>query len=152
MPAHDVVVLGTGAAGLVAALAADDAEASVGLYEKADVVGGTTALSGGVVWMPNNPYAAAAGIRDSRAEALAYLDSLSLGMIDATLVEALVDTGPEVLEWLSESTPLRLQVAVGFPTITPTIRAPSPVADAPSTLTSSPSRCSGRGRHGWRDC
>jgi 3-oxosteroid 1-dehydrogenase len=115
MPAHDVVVLGTGAAGLVAALAAHDAAASVGLYEKADVVGGTTALSGGIVWVPNNPYAAAAGISDGRTEALEYLDSLSLGMIDATLVEALIDTGPEVLDWLAATTPLRMQVAIGFP-------------------------------------
>src|SRR5215204_1627147 len=92
MPRHDVVVLGTGAAGLVAAIAAHDAGAAVGLYEKADVVGGTTALSGGIVWVPNNPQAAAAGISDSRADALTYLDSLSLGMIDRTLVETLIDT------------------------------------------------------------
>ena len=83
--AHDVVVLGTGAAGLVAALAANEQGASVGLYEKGDVVGGTTALSGGIVWIPNNPHAAAAGLSDSREEALAYLDSLSLGAIDPAL-------------------------------------------------------------------
>jgi 3-oxosteroid 1-dehydrogenase len=115
MPRHDVVVLGTGAAGLVAAIAAHDAGAAVGLYEKADVVGGTTALSGGIVWVPNNPQAAAAGISDSRGDALTYLDSLSLGMIDPTLVETLIDTGPEVLAWLAEATPLRLQLAPGFP-------------------------------------
>ncbi len=46
---------------------------------------------------------------------LTYLDSLSLGMIDPTLVETLIDTGPVVLDWLAESTPLRLQVAPGFP-------------------------------------
>ncbi len=86
-----------------------------GLYEKGDVVGGTTALSGGIVWVPNNPQAAAAGISDSRADALTYLDSLSLGMIDLTLVETLIDTGPEVLDWLAEATPLRLQLAPGFP-------------------------------------
>ena len=74
--------LGTGAAGLVAALAAHEHGASVGLFEKGDVVGGTTALSGGIVWIPNNPHAAAAGLADSREDALAYLDSLSLGMID----------------------------------------------------------------------
>ena len=66
---HDVIVLGTGAAGLVAALAAHEAGATVGLYEKADVVGGTTALSGGIVWVPNNPHMAAAGLADSRDEA-----------------------------------------------------------------------------------
>ena len=115
MANHDVVVLGTGAAGLVAAAAAHDAGASVGLFEKGDVVGGTTALSGGILWVPDNAFAAAAGIADSRAEAREYLDSLSLGMMDPALVDTLLDTGPEVLTWLAESTPLRLQVAVGFP-------------------------------------
>jgi succinate dehydrogenase/fumarate reductase flavoprotein subunit len=112
---HDVVVLGTGAAGLVAALAAHEVGAAVGLYEKADVVGGTTALSGGIVWVPNNPHMAKAGLSDSREEARRYLDSLSLGMIDPAMAETLVDTGPEVVTWLEERTPLRLQVVVGYP-------------------------------------
>jgi 3-oxosteroid 1-dehydrogenase len=112
---HDVVVLGTGAAGLVAALAAHDRGADVGLYEKGTVVGGTTALSGGIVWIPNNHHAAAAGLSDSREEALAYLDSLSLGAIDPALATVLIDTGPEVVRWLEATTPLRLRVVKGYP-------------------------------------
>ena len=114
-PGYDVVVLGTGAAGLAAALAAHEFGASVGLFEKGDVVGGTTALSGGIVWIPNNPHAAAAGLADSREEALAYLDSLSLGMIDPELAETLVDTGPDVVRWLEATTPLRFEVVRGYP-------------------------------------
>ena len=114
-PTYDVVVLGTGAAGLVAALAAHQQGASVGLYEKGEVVGGTTTLSGGVVWIPNNPHAAAAGLADSREEALAYLDSLSLGMIDPELAATLVDTGPDVVRWLEQTTPLRFEVIRGYP-------------------------------------
>jgi 3-oxosteroid 1-dehydrogenase len=68
--AYDVVVLGTGAAGLTAALAATGEGASVGLFEKTERVGGTTALSGGVVWLPDNRYAAEAGVEDSRDQAL----------------------------------------------------------------------------------
>jgi succinate dehydrogenase/fumarate reductase flavoprotein subunit len=112
---HDVVVLGTGAAGLVAALAAHDRGAHVGLYEKGAVVGGTTALSGGIVWIPNNHHAAAAGLSDSREDALAYLDSLSLGAIDPALATTLIDTGPEVVRWLEATTPLRLRVVKGYP-------------------------------------
>jgi 3-oxosteroid 1-dehydrogenase len=112
---HDVVVLGTGAAGLVAALAAHDRGADVGLYEKGTVVGGTTALSGGIVWIPNNHHAAAAGLSDSREDALAYLDSLSLGAIDPALAAALIDTGPELVRWLEATTPLRLRVVKGYP-------------------------------------
>ena len=58
----DVLVLGTGAAGLTAALSAATSGARVGLYEKGDRIGGTTALSSAVAWLPANRYAAAAGI------------------------------------------------------------------------------------------
>src|SRR5579859_7921180 len=115
MDGVDVVVLGTGAAGLTAALAAHDAGARVALFEKHDKVGGTTGLSGGVAWLPINKYAAAAGVNDSRDEALAYLNSLSNGMLVAELAEAFVDTGPEVIDWLEAATPLKLQLVKGFP-------------------------------------
>jgi 3-oxosteroid 1-dehydrogenase len=106
----DVVVLGTGAAGLVAALAAHDAGARVALFEKAGVVGGTTALSGGVCWLPCNPVAARAGLEDSREDALAYLDSLSHGLIARDLAEALVDGSQQVIDYLEQRTPLRFQL------------------------------------------
>jgi 3-oxosteroid 1-dehydrogenase len=116
---HDVVVLGTGAAGLVAALAAHDSGASVGLYEKAELVGGTTAYSGGLIWIPANPHQAAVGVEDSYEEGFAYLMSLSHGLLDERLVEALLRTGPEVVAWFGEATPLRLQVVPGFPDYQP---------------------------------
>ena len=55
MTSFDVVVLGTGGAGLVAAVAAADAGASVGVFEKGERIGGTAALSGGTTWLPANP-------------------------------------------------------------------------------------------------
>ena len=106
----DVVVLGTGAAGMVAALAAHDAGARVGLFEKADVIGGTTALSGGVCWLPCNPLATKAGLHDSREDALLYLRSLSHGLINEDLAEALVDGTAPVLDYLQTRTPLRFQL------------------------------------------
>ena len=115
MEDFDVVVLGTGAAGLCAALAAADAGAQVGLFEKGAKVGGTTALASAVAWIPGNKYAAAAGVQDSREDALAYLSSLSHGMILPELAEAFVDTGPELCEWLETSTPLQLRLVPGFP-------------------------------------
>jgi 3-oxosteroid 1-dehydrogenase len=105
----DVVVLGTGASGLVAALAAADAGAEVALYEKSDLIGGTTALSSGVVWLP------VTGQAPSREEALKYLASLSHGLILPDLAETFVDTGPELLDWLDERTPLKLRPVPGFP-------------------------------------
>jgi len=102
---HDVVALGSGAAGLVAAIATADEGAEVGLYEKSDLLGGTSAMSGGIIWMPNNHLQAEAGIDDSRAGGLAYLDSLSLGQIVSDMAATFVDTGPEMLSYLSERTP-----------------------------------------------
>ncbi len=65
-----VVVLGTGGAGLTATITAHDAGAKVKVFEKADQVGGTTAWSGGMIWIPNNHLEAEFGIRDSREESI----------------------------------------------------------------------------------
>ena len=73
----DVVVLGTGAAGFVAAIRAAHDGASVGLFEKAESVGGTTAWSGGMAWVPCNAHMKDIGVEDSREEALTYLHGLS---------------------------------------------------------------------------
>ena len=112
---HDVVVLGTGAAGLIAAFTASEFGADVGLYEKADVVGGTTGLSGGIVWVPNNPQMAEAGLEDSRGDALAYLSALSHGYIQSDLAAAFVDGGPEMLRFVEERTPMRFRIVPGYP-------------------------------------
>ena len=112
--AYDVVVLGSGASGLCAALAAACEGAKVGLFEKAPLLGGTTCLSSAVAWMPNNRYAHAKGVQDSRDDALSYLESLSNGMILPELSEAFVDTIPELLDWL-DATPLKLSLVEGYP-------------------------------------
>ena len=64
----DVVVLGSGASALAAAVAAHGHGARrVGVFEKADVVGGTSAMSGGMVWIPCNHHMEESGAPDSRA-------------------------------------------------------------------------------------
>src|SRR5215211_923705 len=88
MREFDVVVLGSGAAGLTAAVTAAVNGASVGLFEKSHELGGTSAWSGGHVWIPGNPHQAAIGVNDSKEEALTYLRSLSRGMLDDRLLEA----------------------------------------------------------------
>lgn len=113
--AYDVVVLGTGAAGLTAALAAATSGARVAVFEKGDRIGGTTALSSAVVWLPDNRYAREAGVDDSREEAMAYLDALSHGMILPELQAAFVDTVDELTEWLETKTPAHFQLVAGFP-------------------------------------
>ncbi len=113
---HDVVVLGTGCAGLVAALAALDAGADVGLYEKADSIGGHDGdlrrrrLGRRSTRTPRRP-----GIADSREDALAYLGSLSHGLIDMDRAGVLIDTGPEMLAFVEAVTPLRWRLVAGYP-------------------------------------
>ncbi len=111
----DVAVLGSGASATTAAILASDGGAEVALLERAGVVGGTTALSGGVLWIPNNHHMAEAGISDSREDALDYLQSLSLGVMEQELVATFVDTGPQMLRYMEENTPLSLHVFEGYP-------------------------------------
>lgn len=112
---YDVLVLGTGAAGLTAALVAAHEGAHVGLFEKAALVGGTSALSGGVVWLPHNRVARQRGVQDSREQAIAYLDALSNDTMRPELVEAFVDTVDDLIDWIEAKTPLRLRLVDRYP-------------------------------------
>lgn len=111
----DVVVMGSGAAGMTAALAAHEAGAHVRLIERFDRVGGTSAISGGVIWVADNPRMRAAGISDSRDDALAYFRSLDHGELRDDTLEAFVDTGPEALAFLEGIDALRVSVLSGYP-------------------------------------
>lgn len=111
----DVVVLGSGAAGLTAAVAAAEEGANVVVLEKADLIGGTTAMSGGIVWMPNNHHQEGAGVVDSREDAMRYLESLSLGQIDSDMAATFVDRGPEVVKALEERTPVGFHLLERYP-------------------------------------
>jgi 3-oxosteroid 1-dehydrogenase len=111
----DVVVLGSGAAGLAAATLAYDGGADVLLLEKADLIGGTTGVSGGMPWVPMNHHMADVGVSDSREDALLYIRRLTHGREpDPALVELYVDTAPEVIEYLEAKTPLRFYAPSTF--------------------------------------
>jgi 3-oxosteroid 1-dehydrogenase len=72
----DYVVVGSGGGSMCAALLMRAAGKSVLILEKAELVGGTTATSGGVMWIPNNRFMKSAGIQDSADDALKYLDAV----------------------------------------------------------------------------
>jgi succinate dehydrogenase/fumarate reductase flavoprotein subunit len=111
----DVVIVGSGGAALVAATLARDGGAEVLVLERAAQVGGTTAVSGGGVWVPCNAHMAKLGVADSREEALAYIRALTKGTEpDAALIEAFVDTAPRMVAYLEERTPLRMFATAGF--------------------------------------
>jgi len=111
----DVAILGSGAAGLTAALTAAEFGASVLLVEKGEKIGGTSAWSGGQIWIPCNPHMKAFGKQDSREQALTYLASMSNGLIDPDLAAAYVDTGPEMVDFLEKRTPVQFMVVPHFP-------------------------------------
>ena len=107
---YDVVVLGSGAAGLTAALVAAIEGMRTLLIEKSDQVGGTTARSSGSVWTPNNRYQREAGIHGDDEAALQYLDALVRGRADRALREAFVAAGPEMLDYLEKHADVRFQM------------------------------------------
>ncbi|MDA1097960.1 MAG: FAD-dependent oxidoreductase [Proteobacteria bacterium] len=72
---YDVIVLGAGAGGMAAAVVAASEGLKTLVIEKTDYVGGTTALSGGMVWVPNNSKMEASGLSDRPEDAQAYLDA-----------------------------------------------------------------------------
>src|SRR5690242_18905992 len=105
MKDYDVVVLGTGAAGFTAAIAAHEQGARVAIFEKWDKVGGTSAWSGGQVWIPNNRQMHELGKDDSAGEAVTYLMSMSNGLIDQDMAEAFVAAGPRMVEFIEGVSP-----------------------------------------------
>lgn len=109
----DVLVVGSGSAALSAALAASVAGLSVLIMEKAATLGGTSAMSGGAVWVPANHHALAQGVEDSPQEALAYLRaSAPAGWRETEdrLWNQFACSAPEMLAFLETHTPLRFEL------------------------------------------
>ncbi len=101
----DVVVAGSGAAGMSAAIAAAEAGLDVIIVESTDRWGGTTSISGGGLWMPNHPGMRSIGKTDSAEAALTYMEATIGDVGPASSPErrkAYVDTVPEVYAFLEK--------------------------------------------------
>src|SRR3954451_8397486 len=107
----DVVVVGAGGAGMCAALAAARQGLDVVLVEKSGYFGGSTARSGGGVWMPGNAALKKAGqvSADDLGQAKLYLDSIVGDVVAKVRRDTYLDRGPEVLDFIHATTPLRFQ-------------------------------------------
>jgi succinate dehydrogenase/fumarate reductase flavoprotein subunit len=102
--ACDLLVVGSGAGGLSTAITARKHGLDVIVIEKEAVFGGTTAFSGGVLWIPGNTHGQANGADDSREAVLRYLRHQTGRFFDAAAVEAFVDNAPKMVEWFERET------------------------------------------------
>jgi 3-oxosteroid 1-dehydrogenase len=110
----DVVVAGSGAAGMTAALTAADLGLSVVVIEKAGAFGGSTARSGGGIWVPGNAVLRAAGVADTPGQARTYLAHVAGADVPADLQQAFLEHGPAMLDLVLATTPLRLAWVPGY--------------------------------------
>src|SRR3954453_20320759 len=103
----DVVVVGAGGAGMTAALAAARQGLDAVLIEKSAYFGGSTARSGGGVWIPGNYALKAARQDDPLENSKLYLDSIVGDVVPKVRRDTYVDRGAEVMDFIKAKTPVR---------------------------------------------
>jgi 3-oxosteroid 1-dehydrogenase len=100
----DILVVGSGAGALTAAVTAADNHADVLVIEKSDQFGGTSATSGGGVWIPASHAARAAGAQDTPEEGFAYIKALAGDAVEDARIQSFVGHGPAMLEYIERVT------------------------------------------------
>lgn len=110
----DVVVVGSGAAGMTAALTAAHHGLRAVVVEKAETFGGSTARSGGALWVPGNEVLQQAGVPDTVEQALAYLAQVAGPDVPVARQRALIAHGPAMLALVLARTPLRFAWVPGY--------------------------------------
>jgi len=105
----DLLIVGSGAGGMTAALCARDRGGDPLIIEKTTQYGGSSAMSGGSLWIPNNYLMAAAGVDDSAEDALEYLRSITRGMVPDEKLTLYVEEAPRMLKYMADHSRLRMQ-------------------------------------------
>ena len=100
----DVLIVGSGAGALTAAVTAAHGGARVLVVEKSDRYGGTSAMSGGGIWIPASENAKRAGAEDSSDDAFLYMKTMIGDQVAEKRIRAFVQAAPEMLEFLQQNT------------------------------------------------
>ncbi len=115
----DVLIIGSGAGGMSTAITAKTHGLDVIIVEKEPVFGGTTAFSGGVLWIPGNGRCALPPGGDSREQARTYLKAETGNFYDDAAIEAFLDAGPQMLDFFERETEVKF-VPTLYPDYHPT--------------------------------
>ncbi|MBR1131038.1 FAD-dependent oxidoreductase [Bradyrhizobium iriomotense] len=111
----DVLVAGSGCSGMSAAITARYRGLDVLIVEKEPRFGGTTARSGGWLWIPGTSLAKAYGIEETPEQARTYLRHEAGNNYDAARVDAFLSAGPEAVDFFTTKTALRFDMPLVFP-------------------------------------
>jgi succinate dehydrogenase/fumarate reductase flavoprotein subunit len=112
---YDVVVVGSGAAGLATAITAAKFGLSVLILEKAAVIGGTTALSGGWLWVPGTTLARDAGASDTLDAARLYIQTEARNHFDAARVDSFLANGAAMVDFFRKNTAVDFNFGLNYP-------------------------------------
>jgi 3-oxosteroid 1-dehydrogenase len=122
----DVLVVGTGAGAMTAALRAHDLGASTLLIEKTDRYGGASAMGSCLLWIPNNHLMPSVGIPDSPEDAMEYLRGTTGGVVSDDRLQAYVDMSPVALKYLEDETNAEFDVQPAYPDYYPRVSGSKP--------------------------
>lgn len=112
---YDVLVVGTGASGMSAAVTAAYEGLKVLVVDKASLYGGTTARSGGWLWIPNTKLAKEQGISEPVGAARTYLEHEATTHFDPARVDAFLANGPKAIDFFTEKTCVQFDMPPVFP-------------------------------------
>ncbi len=112
---YDVVVVGTGASGMSAAVTAAHEGLKVLVVEKASVYGGTTARSGGWLWIPGTKLATEQGLSEPEGAARKYLEHEATTHFDGARVDAFIENGPKAIDFFTSKTCVQFDMPPVFP-------------------------------------